>query len=67
MGWEGLAKEAGETCLKVGLPDVRVKDIPREKVKEAVMFYSVAEVKKEMNNDKYKKLEKIKYLDCRQM
>ena len=44
-----------------------MKDISREKVKEAVMFYSVAEVKKEMNSDKYKKLEKIKYLDCRQM
>ena len=67
MGWDGLAKEAAEVCNKVGLPDVRKVDIPREKVKEAVLYFSVKEVKQEMNSTKYKKLDKIKYLDCRSM
>ena len=67
MGWDGLAKEADEACRKVGLPDVRRVEIPRGQVKEAVLYFSVAEVKQEMNSTKYKKLEKIKYLDGRQM
>ena len=67
MGWDGLAKEAAEVCIKVGLPDVRKVDIPRQKVKEAVLYFSVKEVKQEMNSTKYKKLDKIKYLDCRTM
>lgn len=67
MGWEGLAREAAEACFKVGLPDVREKDIPREKVVEAVMYHEVAEVKKEMGSARYKKLDKIKNLDCRAM
>ena len=49
----------------MGLTDVRRLNIPGEKVKEAVMFYSVAEVKKEMNSVRYKKLGIIKHLDCR--
>ena len=28
IGCEGLAKEAGDICQKVGLPDVRRVDIP---------------------------------------
>ena len=36
-GWEGLAREASEACSKVGLLDVREKDIPREKIVKAVM------------------------------
>ena len=31
------------------------------------MSFSLAEVKKEMNSDSYKKLDKIKQLDCRSM
>ena len=31
------------------------------------MYFSLAEVKKEMNSDKYKKLDHIKHLDCRYM
>ena len=49
----------------MGLTDVSRLSIPGEKVKEAVMFYSVAEVKKEMNSVRYKKLGIIKHLDCR--
>ena len=51
----------------MGLPDVREEDIPREKVKEAVLYFNLAEVKKEMNSPNYKKLDKIKHLDCRYM
>ena len=35
----------------IGIPDIRKKDIPRKKVVEAVMYYEVAEVKKEMGSD----------------
>ena len=31
------------------------------------MYFSLAEVKKEMNSDKYKKLDQIRHLDCRSM
>ena len=43
MSWNGLAKEAGEIRLETGLPDVRRVGIPRKKVKEAAMYYSVAD------------------------
>ena len=31
------------------------------------MFYSLAEVKKEMSSNRYKKLDQIRHLDCRSM
>ena len=61
-----MAKEASEIRLETGLPDVRRVDIPRKKVKEAAMYYSLAEVKKEMNSVRYKKLDMINHLDCRE-
>ena len=41
--------------------------LAREKVKEAVMFYSVTEVNKERSSDRCKKLDQIRHLDCRSM
>ena len=67
MGWDGITKEAKEACSKIGLDDVTKKFIPREKIKEAIMYHSMAEVKEEMQSKKYKKLDKIKYGDCRYM
>ena len=61
MDWEGLVRGAAEACCRVGLPDVR------EEVKKAAMYFSLAQVKKEMNSDKYKKLDKIKNINCRYM
>ena len=43
MSWNGLAKEAGEISMETVLPDVRRVGIPRKKVKEAAMYYSVAD------------------------
>ena len=65
MGWEGLAKEAKELCVRLGLPDISQKDIHREDIKSAVMYHNVKILKKEMGP--LKKLELIKYQDCRKM
>ena len=65
MGWEGLALEAKELCAKLGLPDVTQKDIHRTDIKSAVLYDNVKVIKKEM--EPLKKLEKIKYSDCRTM
>ena len=65
MGWEGLAKEAKELCVHLGLPDVSKKDIHREDIKSAVMYHNVKKLKDEMGP--LKKLELIKYTDCRKM
>ena len=67
MNWEGITREAREACFRIGLPDVTKKYISREDIKEAIMFPNMAEVKKEMQSGKYKKLDKIKYSDCRAM
>ena len=65
MGWEGLAKEAKELCVQLGLPDVSKKDIHREDIKSAVTYHNLKKVKEEMGP--LKKLELIKYSDCRKM
>ena len=63
MDWEGLARGAEEACSRVGLPNVSEEDILREEVKKAAMYFSLAQVKKEMNIDKYRKLDKIKNIN----
>ena len=65
MGWEALAKEAKELCVQLGLPDVSQKDIHREDIKAAVMYHNVKKLKEEMGP--LKKLDLIKYTDCRKM
>ena len=65
--WEGLTREVKETCSKIGLPDVTKKYLSREKIKEAIMYQNMAEVKSEMQSKNNKKLDKIKYADCRSM
>ena len=67
MNWEGITREAREACSRIGLPDVTKKYIPREDIKEAIMYNNMSVVKGEMQSDKYKKLDKIKYADCRYM
>jgi hypothetical protein len=67
MDWEGITREAREACSRIGLPDVTKKYIPREDIKEAIMYNNMSVVKGEMQSDKYKKLDKIKYADCRYM
>lgn len=65
MNWEGLAKEAKELCIQLGLPDVSKKDIHREDIKSAVMYHNIKKLKEEMGP--LKKLEMIKYINFRKM
>ena len=65
MGREGLAMEAKELCAMLGLPDMTKKDICRRDIKEVVLYDNIMSIKKEM--EPYKKLDKIKYDDFRQM
>ena len=67
MNWEGITREAREACSRIGLPDVTKKYISREDIKEAIMYDNMSVVKGEMQSEKYKKLDKIKYTDCRYM
>ena len=67
MNWEGITGEAREACSRIGLPDVTKKYISREDIKEAIMYDNMSVVKGEMQSEKYKKLDKIKYADCRYM
>ena len=65
-----LGTEPGPTGNSCGAPSCKGEGHPqlaREKVVEAVMYYEVAEVKKEMGSAGYKKLDKIKNQDCRAM
>ena len=67
MGWDGLTREVKEACSKIGLEDITEKYISREKIKEAILYHNMNEVKEEMQSEKYKKLDKIKYGDCREI
>ena len=48
MGWDGIVREAGGLCSKVGLPHVARKDIHREVVKKAMQYHHLKQVKEEM-------------------
>ena len=67
MGWDGLTREAKEACSNIRLGDITENYITREKIKEAIVYHNMAEVKEEMQSENYKKLNKIKYGDFREM
>ena len=47
MGWEGLAQEVINICQKAGLPNACPEFVNREKVKEAILYRHLKEVKEE--------------------
>ena len=47
MGWEGLAQEVINLCQKAGLPNACPEFVNREKVKEAILYRHLKEVKEE--------------------
>ena len=56
MQWDGLSKEVQEICSKVGLPDACSTFVPRDKVKEAVMYSHLKVLKEEYTMEKLKHL-----------
>ena len=48
MGWPGIIQEVKVICQAVGLKDVTTKYIPREKVKEYMMYYDMKCAKEKM-------------------
>ena len=47
MGWEGLAQEVINIYQKAGLPNACPEFVNREKVKEAILYRHLKEVKEE--------------------
>ena len=45
MGWGGLAAEVVSVCQKMGLPNACTEFVEREKVKEAMMYSYLKELK----------------------
>ena len=64
QGWEGLASEVQEICLKVGLPDACKQYINRKEACEAITFHNMKVVKEEMEAKAPKKLKQMRNLDC---
>ena len=61
QGWPGLATEVASICKQVGIADVNINSVQKEKIKEAVFYHHYKDLKESMN--KYKKLEGIKHQD----
>ena len=64
MGWEGLAEEVVGICERVGLPNACTEFVGREKVKEAMMYSHLSELKEEYG---MKKLKHLQHTELRYM
>ena len=63
MGWPGIMKEVKEICRAVGLEDVTIKYIHRDKVKEYIQYFDMKCAKEKM--EPLEKCRLIRREDCR--
>jgi hypothetical protein len=63
MGWPGIMKEVKEICRAVGLEDVTIKYLHREKVKEYMQYFDMKCAKEKMKS--LDKCSMIRNKDCR--
>ena len=63
LGWPGLAEEVKKICSEVGLPDVNLIEVKKEKVKEMIYYHHYKDIKEQIQRSS--KLDKIKHEDFR--
>ena len=63
LGWPGLAEEVKKICSEVGLPDVNLIEVKKEKVKEMIYYHHYKDMKEQIQRSS--KLDKIKHEDFR--
>ena len=54
MGWPGLAQEAQEICMSLGLPNICAEDVGKDEVKDAIIHHHLMELKMEIKEKNYR-------------